>query len=364
MPAEWKDELLALGSAAGTVAGLALPVGILAWIGAKQVCAPILPKWMPPTPRWTGLEAILLFAAFNILPTLVVAGLTQVGFYSSVLLQHVVSHEKVLAFVGVAGGSAATIDPAESQTPMRKVMWAGFLAVPLLLLLGRTIRMAVGKDDPIVASVPSRLPANVALAVAFWFALTPIVFGVNILANWVVTQTGDLPDRHPLVFAGTADRTIDLLVFLLSTCVLVPLAEEFVFRGVLIPWATRKSYGPVVILAVAGLFVANDSIGHAGLRVPPLMFVAILGIGLVLLYQWSKSRPRFPIRTVAAVYSTAAFFASVHSGVWPSPVPLFFLGLGLGYLVARTRSILPAVVVHGLFNAISAILVLRGETGG
>jgi membrane protease YdiL (CAAX protease family) len=45
-------------------------------------------------------------------------------------------------------------------------------------------------------------------------------------------------------------------------------------------------------------------------------------------------------------------------------VPLFVLGLGLGYLVARTGSILPAVVLHGFFNAVSAVLVLRGESLG
>ena len=60
----------------------------------------------------------------------------------------------------------------------------------------------------------------------------------------------------------------------------------------------------------------------------------------------------------------AALFAAVHSGVWPTPVPLFFLGMGLGYLVARSGSIVPAVVVHGLFNFVSAVLVLRGDPAG
>jgi membrane protease YdiL (CAAX protease family) len=63
-------------------------------------------------------------------------------------------------------------------------------------------------------------------------------------------------------------------------------------------------------------------------------------------------------RTAGAVYASAALFAAVHSSVWPSPVPLFALGLGLGYLAVRTRGILVPVIVHGLFNAVSAVYVL------
>ncbi|HEY2787609.1 MAG TPA: CPBP family intramembrane glutamic endopeptidase [Fimbriiglobus sp.] len=242
--------------------------------------------------------------------------------------------------------------------------WVRILAVPLLLLAGRFVRGRVGQFDPPVSVERSPRCANLTLAVVAWGVLTPAVFGVNLLSNWVVTRTGGVPDTHPLVSIGSTDRTIDVFVFLLATCVLVPLAEEFVFRGVLIPWATRKRYGPVILLVVAGVFVASESRTPTGWRVAPVVFVGLLGLGLILLYKLSKIRSRFPIRTTTAVYSTAALFATVHTGVWPTPVPLFLLGLGLGYLVARTRSILPAVVVHGLFNAVSALLVLRGQTGG
>jgi len=50
----------------------------------------------------------------------------------------------------------------------------------------------------------------------------------------------------------------------------------------------------------------------------------------------------------------------VHSSVWPSPIPLFVLGLGLGWLAMRTRGVFVPVIVHGLFNAVSAVFVLRG----
>ena len=65
-------------------------------------------------------------------------------------------------------------------------------------------------------------------------------------------------------------------------------------------------------------------------------------------------------RNAGAVYASAALFAAVHASVWPTPIPLLGLGLGLGYLALSTRSVLVPVIVHGLFNAVSAVFVLRG----
>ena len=49
----------------------------------------------------------------------------------------------------------------------------------------------------------------------------------------------------------------------------------------------------------------------------------------------------------------------IHSNVWPSPIPLFVLGIGLGWLAVRTNGVLAPVIVHGLFNAVSVVFVLR-----
>ena len=51
------------------------------------------------------------------------------------------------------------------------------------------------------------------------------------------------------------------------------------------------------------------------------------------------------------------------SVVWPSPVPLFVLGVALGYLATRTNRIAACAVLHGLFNAVSYVYVLRGGSG-
>src|SRR5205807_5797494 len=51
-------------------------------------------------------------------------------------------------------------------------------------------------------------------------------------------------------------------------------------------------------------------------------------------------------RAAQTIYGIAVLFAAVHP--WPTPIPLFFLGLGLGYLAFRTQSLVTPTVLHGL----------------
>jgi membrane protease YdiL (CAAX protease family) len=55
------------------------------------------------------------------------------------------------------------------------------------------------------------------------------------------------------------------------------------------------------------------------------------------------------------VFGIAILWATVHSNAWPSPVPLFFLGLVLGWLARRTGSLVGPITLHALFNAIAAV---------
>ncbi len=57
----------------------------------------------------------------------------------------------------------------------------------------------------------------------------------------------------------------------------------------------------------------------------------------------------------SAIYGTSLLFAAMHSGVWPSPIALFVLGLGLGWLAYRTRSLVGPILVHALFNGVACL---------
>jgi membrane protease YdiL (CAAX protease family) len=97
---------------------------------------------------------------------------------------------------------------------------------------------------------------------------------------------------------------------------------------------------------------------HAALngKPGPVIFAGVLTLGLAVVWFTVRRGKRH----VRGVYASAALFALVHSAIWPSPIPLFVLGLGLGWLAVRTRGFLAPAIVHGLFNAVSAVFVLRG----
>lgn len=59
-----------------------------------------------------------------------------------------------------------------------------------------------------------------------------------------------------------------------------------------------------------------------------------------------------------AVFGTALLFGMLHVGVWPTPIPLFVLGLGLGWLAWRTQSLVGPIVLHALFNAVGSLRFL------
>ena len=56
---------------------------------------------------------------------------------------------------------------------------------------------------------------------------------------------------------------------------------------------------------------------------------------------------------------SAAAFGIAHFGYGPEPVPLFFLGLVLGFVYQRTHRIVPCIVAHSLFNLFTMVVLWR-----
>jgi membrane protease YdiL (CAAX protease family) len=72
---------------------------------------------------------------------------------------------------------------------------------------------------------------------------------------------------------------------------------------------------------------------------------------------------------VTAIVVSSLAFALAHLGQGLAWVPLFFFGLVVGYLARQTGSIVPGIILHGLFNAVSVVLVVlqtaaSGTAGG
>jgi membrane protease YdiL (CAAX protease family) len=154
---------------------------------------------------------------------------------------------------------------------------------------------------------------------------------------------------------------------------LAPIREEFVFRGLLQPWAIGRAWGGDLMFALAAIlgFVFIGDVPWA-LGIQPLAFVAIVLVALLAHERfwygravkvpawWRHLFPElahsFPIQGAQirrAIVGTSLLFAMMHSRTWPDPVPLTLLGLGLGWLAWRTQSLVAPFVCHALFNAFS-----------
>jgi membrane protease YdiL (CAAX protease family) len=325
--------------AGGIVAAFAIPFGLFTAAVVRRRRLSLLPRWKPWRVPWGGFE---VFAVFLIVVVLVPVSLVKFG--------------------GVPE-QAASLAAFPIQIALVVVVWRA------LYPRWRPFRRdaAVFRSD--VPSADQPLPIGAAfarsmtLAVLAWTLLTPPVLVIHGFVNWMFTQFDLTPEQLPLKkFGGEGWEQVSLL---LQACLVAPIIEELVFRGILLPWMVgarernagglQLSHGgvpaarPLVVMAIAVLYS-----GASG-KIGAVIFAGVLTLGLALLW----GTVRHGRRHVRAVYVSAAFFGMVHSAVWPTPIPLFFLGLALGWLAVRTRGILVPVVVHGLFNAVSAVYVLR-----
>ncbi len=328
----WSEAALMLTSGL-LVAAAAVPLGLLAR-ALRPRSEPLLPEWKPWPVPWTGFEVTLAFlAGAFVMPSLVAALLAALRLPDA---------------------------PGDELTPTLRALWASLLALPLTLL---ALWLAARNLYPRRPSLAGRgsVANGMWLAVLAWLALAPAVLLLHAGVNAVALQFDVPPEQHPLTKLG-GRSALDGGLLVVQACVCAPLWEELFFRGILLSWCAGRTKVPGLgvspatalrpwfVMAAAAVFAALAGNGRSG----PLVFAAVLAVGLAVLWR-SK---RTGARRARAVYATAALFALGHP-TWPTPIPLFALGLGLGYLAVRTNGVLVPAIVHGLFNAVSVAFVLR-----
>jgi membrane protease YdiL (CAAX protease family) len=335
---EFWTETGRMAIAGGIVAAVVGPLALIAGAVIRRRKVPLFPARKPWRVPWGGFELTFAFVFVAIIPELFRAA----GVQSLV---------------------------------------AGLIAFPIqlssLIVASRLLYPAWSpfRDPPIASANQDQQPHPpefglifchiLTLGVLAWLLLTPFVHLINGSVTIAFTLL-DLPvESHPLTQLAAGSATQHVL-FMVEACVAAPIIEEILFRGILLPWTIgareRVTDGlqlesiappkgrPLVVMAAAALYAAGSG------RTGPVLFAAVLTVGLAILWL-SVRRGK---RHARGIYASAALFSLVHSGVWPSPIPLFFLGVGLGWLAVRTRGVLVPALVHGLFNAVSAIYVLRG----
>jgi membrane protease YdiL (CAAX protease family) len=208
---------------------------------------------------------------------------------------------------------------------------------------------------------------NILAGLANWLALTPLVFGIFLFLRYLYSRSGEhVVEPHDLETIGRQPLfPLEWTMLIFSAMVSAPLLEELTFRGVLQPWLAARRWGGhaamlgALLLAILFRWQHLQEACPAGFpsllraATPALFVVAMFPIYLVVC--WRSRTPLGP-----GLFGTSLLFAYIHAEVWPSPIPLFVLALGLGGLAYRSGSLVGPVVLHSLFNGISCLRLLMG----
>jgi len=354
-----------------SVAGAGALVSLVLYAVARTSRARLFPPVGPFRNAPDGAVVLGAFAIFVLTGVVVQSVLTGSGFFPWVY------------------GPDFPVELPPEPSPVQKAaatvryLWAATFAFPIQvgLILGLT---SVFGGSPVTGRGWAR---NIVAGYLTWLLVTPAAFLVFVLANLAhAGLTGRPPDKHPLTVLGESAGAREWALFALQTVALAPALEELVFRGLLLPWlASRRPAHPdapftipparrplALLLVAAGVatvmhlgdlrhaWAAGDTGGVVAHLVPGLFFLALVPLDFVpagRLRRHLRLRSRQALR---AILASAALFAAFHAHVWPSPVPLVVLAVGLGYLYLRTRSLVGPIVVHGMFNAVSAMYLLLG----
>jgi membrane protease YdiL (CAAX protease family) len=344
-----------------------LRINALSWLLLASTSAlPLLTVWcfrlqdrrllsaVPPRPvSWSGREILIaVFFCLLFWPAVVVELLRQLSFFAW--------------FYG-------SLISGDEPSHVREVLWASVLGWPFqvgsILFVLRTMSQTTPAQ---LGITPYRAAGNAVLGWLSWLVLAPLVLMLYSVVLWVGRDWFQaIPEKHPLLQVMEASPLpSEWFLMIVSAVLLAPLFEELLFRGVLQAWLTSRNWGGTAALAASLAMALYRRLDHnhdavkagdwwqTALESAPVIFVLVMIPGCYLA-AW-LARRWMPAAAAQGIYGTSLLFAVAHANIWPTPIPLFFLGLGLGWLAYRTQSLVAPVTLHVLFNAVACLaLVLQ-----
>lgn len=196
----------------------------------------------------------------------------------------------------VVAGIAAFVSYALSNAPAFAYIY---------LLCSRPAGMPFAESINLKLRTPRDGPLKLVLAgFLTWCAAVPIVTAAYLLASRFLGAEGSSNKIIALVLEAARSANYPaIFTFYLTLALLAPVCEEVIFRGFF----------------------------YTGLR-------SKTGVGLALLLS-------------------ALLFSAIHFDPG-AMVPLFTLGLLFGFVYEKTRSLIPSMVAHGLWNGATFTLIL------
>jgi membrane protease YdiL (CAAX protease family) len=401
---------------AAVLCSAVIAVGV--YLAIWSVRALIEGRFFPPQRErrvpWTGLQLIALLLLIEIFwPSVIYWTLKQLqpgGFSppAAAVTDSVPEGEDG----GDRGGSAANSTEGE-----RKQLWIAVFTFPFQVATIILFLIGVSRARLADMGLTTRyFGSNIVISIIGWIVLAPAVLFLNLLINLVYRRLFHLhEEEHPimrLMLAGPSTLEIVLVAF--TAIVAAPVFEELLFRGVLQPWFAKSNFrgvhiGGIIALAAAvalatvsrhgkildamhsdGILAALQegmAVGFVLLMIPGYFVARLIGRALsaygasgsssassahsradnhggaplpspMTMDRRLQLRETKAMNQAGAIYAASLLFAAAHSFAWPTPISLFILALGLGYLVYRMQSIVVSITLHALFNSISVVALL------
>jgi membrane protease YdiL (CAAX protease family) len=249
---------------------------------------------------------------------------------------------------------------------LRLALCASCLAMPLrvvsAVLLVRWLCQGRPADLGLTAH---RLGRNLLVGVAMALVLAPLVYGVEFGLERLLRQLpGTGVQEHSFTqLARQGLSPAEWVLLVLAAVVAAPLWEELFFRGLIQPWVIDRPAAGAVLLGLAaamGVALRWDHLRAAAAVGPKLVLVELIpvltALGLVPIFLGLRHGLRSPVP--AAIFATSVLFGWFHVSVWPSPVALTLLSLGLGWLAWRSRSLAGPFALHAVFNGIACVVLV------
>jgi membrane protease YdiL (CAAX protease family) len=302
---------------------------------------------------WSLTEIVLVQLIGLFFPAATYLLLTQAGWFHWL-------HGETLQEILDEGGL-----PAELLR-MRMMLWATCAAfLPQVVLTLGFLNLTSGTKPADLGLTTRHLGRNTLAGLLFAFIFTPGAYAIQALVLWLWKFLDTQAEAHAFTLLGKeALYPVEWVLLFVAAVLIAPFWEELVYRGIIQPWimARQPWGGPIAMTAALALTLAARW-GHlqearaVGGRQLLLELVPVATLPLLMIVYLILGRPG-QAGERSGLFASAVLFAWVHAKVWPSPVPLLYLALGLGWLAWRGRSLVGCLVLHAVFNAVACILLI------
>ncbi len=351
------------------VAGAVIVGFLLLWVRFFTMPADRRMSWLQPRKR---IQSPIGLVDAGMMYFLVALGIITVGLFlvNAETTASIESGPNIESDAGETLGAEANL-PTPASPVATVIVGLARLVMTILAIVILSLRYRNGAM--IVGWQPKALRRDLVLGGMIFFMIVPLILAVQTLLTQYVKyehQTLNLLSEEPNlsgIFAGW------------FTAVLVaPICEEVFFRSVLQGWLQRidpKSwFTPDDSTSAADQFAVIGG-GYHKIEGRPAVKTAETrqasrvgslqtgqtvnpyGTSTIDDHYQPKLVTRDSVSTWMPILLSALLFAAMHIGQGPAPIPLFLLGIALGFVYYRTHSLVACITIHMLLNGFSMLII-------